>query len=579
MKKRNFTKILALLIALVMVIPCIPVVASAATTTVEYITPTLDTPGFADTNESYDSLDAWLEAIKDANGHYILDSRVDLYYFMQCGQETTNISTHTSYPRFNGATFKLGADIVWNEGVATATGFEPAVSQNGTAYIWSPYHCYTSTSSHNYWGFRGTFDGDGHTISGIVLKGTTNLGFFMRTGDGAKIKNVKFTDTYVSGTRHLSALVAQPCGNLEITNVGIDCDIVGNDFIGGLVGRPAYDATGKTITISNTSVSGSMSATAGNNNNTVGGFIGSNRTYTVSITKSVSYVDVKGTKYVSGFIGAAMHNVSMTDCQFMGTAGLSDGTTATNIRWVGAFACFVDLDGTKAYATNSTSKPETNYEFNLTNCRQVRSGGASYSLAMETKTPWYTLTVDDGYEAGPKVIDCSGLKESEGSELNATKALEAACRRFYVVPGTDDIPVAIEGVQRDSNGNARFIASIKDDANIKAVGFAVVKLSAYVSKVEWMNGAQAKVEQIQAVKKCDAAYTSILSDYGLTEVAASAYGAEYLVGLELAVPSDATETLLIRTYYVTADTGETVYGGYVAATFANGILTAFVDLG
>ena len=90
---------------------------------------------------------------------------------------------------FYKQTLKLGADIVLNDGNAEDW------SEDAPKHVWQPID-----------GFRGTFDGQGHTISGIyskvknVLK-NYGMGLFgcLESTD-AKVQNLRLTDSYFTAT-------------------------------------------------------------------------------------------------------------------------------------------------------------------------------------------------------------------------------------------------------------------------------------------------------------------------------------------------------------------------------------------
>ena len=80
-----------------------------------------------------------------------------------------------------GASYKLTADIVWAS-AAEATN-------------WTPVE------------FNGTFDGNGHSISGLCVKGEKNAAFFA-TAAGA-IKNLTIKDSTFEGSKYIAAIVGQ----------------------------------------------------------------------------------------------------------------------------------------------------------------------------------------------------------------------------------------------------------------------------------------------------------------------------------------------------------------------------------
>ncbi|MGZ5619614.1 MAG: MBG domain-containing protein [Methylobacter sp.] len=86
--------------------------------------------------------------------------------------------------------------------------------------------------------FSGTFNGQGHTISGLNINrpSTSNIGLFGNTGSGSTVKNVGLTGVSITGYSNVGGLVGSNDGNIKKSYVaGV---VTGNNQeIGGLVGR------------------------------------------------------------------------------------------------------------------------------------------------------------------------------------------------------------------------------------------------------------------------------------------------------------------------------------------------------
>lgn len=103
--------------------------------------------------------------------------------------------------------------------------------------------------------FKGTFDGDGHTISNLYINADGEyLGFFARIGDYAEgctptVKNLVFNNVDISSnvtdhwtTGHgdyVGGVIANAGGNSVVSNVTVTGDvyIVGCGYVGGIVGH------------------------------------------------------------------------------------------------------------------------------------------------------------------------------------------------------------------------------------------------------------------------------------------------------------------------------------------------------
>lgn len=132
-----------------------------------------------------------ISGIQQMHGYYLLskeedfaektiqlDDTVDVYTVSNAGELLAFAEFCTEENNFfNGKTVKLAADIALTGGSETVPN-------------WSPI------------GFEGTFDGQGHTISGIyatTVEGGTYTGFFNNVYAGAVVKNMRLVDSYIEG--------------------------------------------------------------------------------------------------------------------------------------------------------------------------------------------------------------------------------------------------------------------------------------------------------------------------------------------------------------------------------------------
>ncbi len=85
--------------------------------------------------------------------------------------------------------------------------------------------------------FTGTFDGNGYTISGLIIDrgGTYSVGLFSEIGPGGTVKTVGLEGGSVTGTRRVGQLTGYNDGTVEDSHA--TGEITGRDRVGGLVGR------------------------------------------------------------------------------------------------------------------------------------------------------------------------------------------------------------------------------------------------------------------------------------------------------------------------------------------------------
>ena len=92
--------------------------------------------------------------------------------------------------------------------------------------------------------FKGTFDGNGHKITGLKINTGSYIGLFGYVGEGATIKNVNLVGANVSGVKRVGALIGQIKGNATVSNCTVDSTshVIGSDSnTGGLIGEAAGD--------------------------------------------------------------------------------------------------------------------------------------------------------------------------------------------------------------------------------------------------------------------------------------------------------------------------------------------------
>ena len=158
--------------------------------------------------------------------------------------------------------------------------------------------------------FTATFEGNGRTISNLVINRTTNnIGLFGATGSASAIRNVKLTSVNVTTTgSNVGALVGL---NGDATNGGgrIDnCEatgtVTGRSLVGGLVGKNYGPISGSSASVAVTSTRIDGSALAG-------GLVGQNLQTT--ITNSHATGDVTASHdTVGGLVGSNYDDMAST---------------------------------------------------------------------------------------------------------------------------------------------------------------------------------------------------------------------------------------------------------------------------
>ena len=212
--------------------------------------------------------------------------------------------------------------------------------------------------------FQGTFDGQGHTISGII--NSTD-----HTGDAAlfphnsgTVKRVKLVNSYIVGNRYVGAIAGDNTGTVEDCYAGSDVFVVannGNDSkaCGGVVGfqinSPFDNTTAQTV--------GCYSAANVNGTSNVGGIVGLLGGTTEQKGGTISYCVSKATVKSSGdnigIVAGLVNDATCSNNYYIADAAsnnadakrafgvtLADGLTKESYKILAA------ADATKSYATS-----------------------------------------------------------------------------------------------------------------------------------------------------------------------------------------------------------------------------------
>ena len=220
---------------------------------------------------------------------------------------------------FEGVTIKLARDLIFNKG-----SVEEFLKGN-------PIELQALHSSKAL--FKGTFDGQGHTISGIYLQCTDSgmKGLFGGMGDNAVIKNLTLDNCYAgsataSGKNTLGILAARVIGknvtfsNIQITNFYMKEGSASFSGIGALTGRVD---PGASLTVENCRVSNGKIdfGTKGTQIGSLIGLVDSDVSTAVTVKNCTASVEIIGTNTCGGLVGETLGgSVTFDDkCAFNGS--------------------------------------------------------------------------------------------------------------------------------------------------------------------------------------------------------------------------------------------------------------------
>lgn len=225
---------------------------------------------------------------------------------------------------FEGVTIKLDCDVVINAG----TSEEIKANKDSAKKVEALNSSYL---------FKGTFDGQGHSISGYYLPAQSSgyKGLFGGLGDNAVIKDLVMTNCYGLGTTadkksngFLAGVVKGK--DVLISNVVVDGLFENGgavcNMVGGLIGS-TYD-DGSSVTFKNCEFNGTIKlpTSAG-----IGGILGELQVSNDGVSSATliackATVTLEGTDAVGGLVGSAPAGTTLTVNNCSATATIACGT-------------------------------------------------------------------------------------------------------------------------------------------------------------------------------------------------------------------------------------------------------------
>ena len=368
-------------------------------------TPVTPTKINSDNYRSYGfTADNWQEY----DGYYAITSAEELYGFANIVNQKNQSGT--------GACAVLINDIVVNTGTVTAAG-----SSSGTTYNWTPI-ANNYNNDYNY--YKGTFDGRGHTISGLYVGDATVkpvglFGALGQKGAEATVKNVIIANSYFTGAGCVGAIAGHVQGAAILNcKIASDVTVSCNGSVGGIAGMVAWSCE---INITNCVNFGKV---VGSNTNgrDVGAILGS------TMSNSGSYVKISGCYYIAGNTtanGGAQagvgNNMNSNDNGTTGIASASATHTCTGMEhpeipsscfkkgvtaYTDCMICGTIISGTKSeidyqhfYLDATCTDPAT--------CADCGATTGGVNADNHTAAPTYSANADDAEKHDKNYSCCS----------------------------------------------------------------------------------------------------------------------------------------------------------------------------
>lgn len=205
--------------------------------------------------------------------------------------------------------------------------------------------------------FNGTFDGQNHKISNLVVTGHNSyVGLFGFTTNG-EIKNLVVENAKVSGRLGVGVVAGSPYTS-KFTNITVQghVEVNGMAYVGGVGGRNAYaNWTDVTVDVDSSSYVNANSVEDGTAYRTyVGGIVGFNGEGGHSFKNITSNINVVGsTTDVGGLFGIAHYSNKFENCSCSGNVEVTGAESAEGAQEIGGIAgVWHNQDGTEVHFDN-----------------------------------------------------------------------------------------------------------------------------------------------------------------------------------------------------------------------------------
>ena len=266
-----------------------------------------------------------------------------------------------------GKTFYLANDIAINEGT---------VSAGSNLENWPGIGCVDEDDAEVY--FLGTFDGMGHTVSGLYINESIIecVGLFGCVGENAVVKNLNVTNAYVKGGGY-AGIIAGYTEGASIKNCIASGTVEADNYCGGI---------SSTANVSNCIV---VNSSIKVNENSAGGIC--------SFSSKCDYCVVYETSVVSGNAGSTSiiyNNASgyaSSGCTIKDTGGSTISIDTDKIK---VYSLTEFKDGTVRDAINAELSGDTSYA----DIEWTQNAGVDNYPVPSTKQPeWTNTDVDENY--------------------------------------------------------------------------------------------------------------------------------------------------------------------------------------
>ncbi len=402
----------------------------------------------------------WQEPFSPQNGCYEISNADELFLF------AARVNGQDGMAADPSACGKLMNDIIVNNDVLNS---DYSLNTKGSFRAWIPLKTY-----------RGHFDGQGHTISGLYINDekSDQLGFIRATSNGSEesptiIENLGIINSYIHGHDKIGVFIGSANGRTIIQNSYSNSAIIGETFVGGLIGYQWGN-----ISLTNVYSSGKIYGFQ-----CIGGLLGGSKGSFTSILNSFSFGSISGrfpSEPLLGYIESDNHSAASIVHSYYYTHETSKyGGIHTTID---KFA-----DGTIAKALheyNENGVDGSVWGQNIgVDSYPVHSGKITYTNTSSSSSSDTESSSSVKSSSSKEIIESSSSSEKTNIATISTKALQAS---IYLHSHSILVENFVGNVSVfDLNGN--LIRSVYSNGqtviHLQRTGSYIVKTGAYSQRI------------------------------------------------------------------------------------------------
>ena len=250
--------------------------------------------------------------------------------------------------------------------------------------------------------FKGHYDGQGHTISGVYMKSDNGLaGLFYVILEGSVLQNVHVVESYVYGDDRDNSVYSS-VGSVVGTNYGTVENCSNSGWVGG---TSSFEECGGVVGLNKGTVKHCVnSGTVSSAGSDIGGVVG--QIYSGIVTDCFNSGAITGRLYTGGIVGETKSSNGVRNCFNAGTVtskeAYAGGVAGTMVNWGTMENCFNSGNVSGQYYVGGVVGQNTSNESNtVKDCYYLDTCGAAgeghYMTASQVSSGWVAYLLGEAW--------------------------------------------------------------------------------------------------------------------------------------------------------------------------------------